>query len=70
MPAGKQLLDKLFVAREVLGLIDDMVAVVGVQSYPVHALQDDLHAFGGGAFQVGIFDAQQKFAAVMFGKCP
>ena len=68
--AGKQLLDKLFIARKVLGLIDDVIAVVGVQSYPVHALQDDLHAFGGGAFQVGVFDAQQKFAAVVFGKRP
>ena len=68
--AGEQLLDKLFITREILCLVNDVVAIVGMQAYPVHALQDDLHAFGGGAFQVGVFDAQQKFAAVVFGKRP
>ena len=66
----QQLLDEGFVAREVFGLVHDVAAVVGVQADPVHALQDDVHGFLGGAFQIGVFDAQQKFAAVVLGKRP
>ena len=66
----QQLLDEGLVTREVFGLVHDVVAVVGVQADPVHALQDDVHGFLGGAFQIGVFDAQQEFAAVVLGKRP
>jgi hypothetical protein len=53
-----------------LGLVNDIVGIVGVQAYPLHAVENDLHRFGGRAFQIGVFDAQQEFAAVVSGKCP
>ena len=51
-------------------MVNDIIGIVGVQAYPLHAVENDLHGFGGGALQIGVFDAQQEFAAVVLGKRP
>ena len=66
--AGQQLLDHFLVTVKALGLVER--AFVVVQTYPVHAVHNGFYRFRGGAFQVGVFDAQHKGAALLAGKCP
>ena len=66
----EQLGNHLAVAVEILSLIHHMVFIVVIQAHPMHAVENCVDRFGGGALKVGVFNAQQKFAFVFFGKCP
>ena len=58
----KHLRDDFLVARHALHLIKRTFVVVKTE--PVHAVDDRLHRLGRGAFEIGIFDAQNESAAM------
>src|SRR5690606_38754776 len=65
---AQHLRDDLAIAVHALHLIER--PFVGLHAQPVHAVQDGLHRFRGGTFDVGIFDAQYEYAVVVAGKRP
>jgi hypothetical protein len=65
---GQQLFGDLAVTGGAGELIDHIA--VPVQAHPSHAIEDGVHGFGGGAFAVGILDAQKEGAAGMTGIKP
>src|SRR5690606_4810495 len=61
-------LNDLAIAVHALHLIEG--AFIRCQFEPGHAIQNGLDGFRGGAFQVGIFNAQHESAAMMAGEGP
>ncbi|EIM03453.1 hypothetical protein UU5_00600 [Rhodanobacter sp. 115] len=57
---GQQLFGHFPVAGQAMGLVHR--GLVGIQVQPVHRIQDGLHRFLGGAFAIGILDAQHELA--------
>ena len=51
------------------GALDDGL-FIPIEAKPAQALQDVLGEFGPGALPIGVFDAQQKLAALVAGKQP
>ena len=58
---GEQLLHARKVARHVLRLVE--YGLVVVEAKPFHAVHQGLYGLGRGAFEVGVFHAQQELAA-------
>ena len=61
--ADQQLLNSCAIQRVALGLIKRPLVLVELE--PVHRVENRLDRLGSGALAVGVFDAQDKFAAVM-----
>ena len=68
MALFQQLRNNLAIAIHALHLVER--AFIGRQPQPVHAVKNGLNSFRGGAFKVGVFDAQHEHALVMAGKGP
>ena len=68
MPRLQQLLDDFAVTVKTLCLVERTFIVI--QSQPVHTVKNRLHGFFGRTLPVGVFNAQNKLAAVFAGKQP
>ena len=62
LAGSEPLPDDLAVTRVALGLVER--ALVGIETQPLHAVEDHLHGFGRGALAIGVLDAQDERAAV------
>ena len=65
MTGIEQLLHHFLVPVEALGLVERTLVVF--QTEPCHAFQDGVDRLGCGAFQIGVFDAQDEGAAMVPG---
>ena len=65
---GQHLGDHCAVTVHVLHLIKR--TFVMLQTQPLHAVDDGLHGFGRGTFEIGIFNAQDEFTLKTTGISP
>jgi hypothetical protein len=68
LAAGKHLLDHFFITIHTLHLVKR--AFVVIQPHPVHAVENRLYRFRGGALQICVFDTQNEGAAMFAGISP